>query len=223
MAAPTNDDDAPTTTRLSGAPMVGTPEKRRQVLDGARAIFLAQGYDGASVGDIAKAAGVSKGTIYVYFQSKEELFLELVAEEKKDRAERFELLDGTRTDVAAALTELGLDFATRSIRPSSIALLRVIIGAAEKFPHIGRSFFETGPLQGVARLKMFLDAHVAAGRLSIADTHYAATQFLDLCMTGLLKPLLFNAAPVPDAAQVHRTVDAAVRMFMTVYGVKARA
>ena len=44
--------------------------KRRQILDGARKVFLAQGFDGASMGEIAKAAGVSKGTLYVYFQNK---------------------------------------------------------------------------------------------------------------------------------------------------------
>ena len=211
---------APADLATPGAVLAGSPEKRRQVLDGARRIFLAQGYDGASVGDIAKAAGVSKGTIYVYFQGKEELFLALVAEEKKDRAERFERLDGSRTDVAAALIELGLDFASRTVRPSSIALLRVIIGAAEKFPHIGQSFYETGPRYGIARLKAFLDEHVAARRLSIGDTQQAATQFLDLCMSSLLRPLLFNAGPAPDTAQIQLTIDGAVRLFMAAYAPK---
>ena len=48
--------------------------KRRQIMDGARAVFLAQGFDAASMGEIARAAGVSKGTLYVYFDSKEKLF-----------------------------------------------------------------------------------------------------------------------------------------------------
>ena len=41
--------------------------KRRQVMEGARTIFLSEGFDGASMNDIARAAGVSKGTLYVYF------------------------------------------------------------------------------------------------------------------------------------------------------------
>ena len=46
----------------------GTDEgaKRRQIMDGARAVFLAQGFDAASMGEIARAAGVSKGTLYGY-------------------------------------------------------------------------------------------------------------------------------------------------------------
>ena len=48
--------------------------KRRQIMDGASAVFLAQGFDAASMGEIARAAGVSKGTLYVYFENKEQLF-----------------------------------------------------------------------------------------------------------------------------------------------------
>jgi AcrR family transcriptional regulator len=47
--------------------------KRRQIIEGARAVLLAQGFDAASMNDIARAAGVSKGTLYVYFKHKEQL------------------------------------------------------------------------------------------------------------------------------------------------------
>src|SRR3569833_2638363 len=52
--------------------------KRRQIVEGARAVFLANGFDAASMADIAKAAGVSKGTLYVYFKDKDELFSAIV-------------------------------------------------------------------------------------------------------------------------------------------------
>jgi AcrR family transcriptional regulator len=48
--------------------------KRQQILDGARRCFLAQGFDGSSMNDIVLAAGVSKGTVYAYFPSKEKRF-----------------------------------------------------------------------------------------------------------------------------------------------------
>ena len=56
--------------------------KRRQILDGARRVFLDLGFDGASMGEIARAAGVSKGTLYVYFADKCGLFETIVEEEK---------------------------------------------------------------------------------------------------------------------------------------------
>src|SRR4051812_23287347 len=61
--------------------------KRRQIIDGARAVFLAQGFDAASMGEIARAAGVSKGTLYVYFKSKEDLFGAIVSLECDAQAE----------------------------------------------------------------------------------------------------------------------------------------
>ena len=62
--------------------------KRQQILDGARRCFLAQGFDGASMNDIVTAAGVSKGTVYAYFPSKEKLFATMVFEDKRRHAER---------------------------------------------------------------------------------------------------------------------------------------
>jgi AcrR family transcriptional regulator len=47
--------------------------KRRQIMEGAREVFLSQGFDAASMGEIARKARVSKGTLYVYFDSKERL------------------------------------------------------------------------------------------------------------------------------------------------------
>ena len=48
---------------------------------GASQVFLEKGFDAASMNDIARAAGVSKGTLYVYFANKEQLFVELISTE----------------------------------------------------------------------------------------------------------------------------------------------
>ena len=61
--------------------------KRRQIIEGARSLFLAQGFDAASMGEIARKAGVSKGTLYVYFESKEQLFEAIVEDERAAQAE----------------------------------------------------------------------------------------------------------------------------------------
>src|SRR5256885_3696625 len=82
--------------------------KRRQIMDGARAVFLAQGFDAASMGEIARRAGVSKGTLYVYFDSKETLFETIVEAECRSTAEQLFQLDSNEHDVEAVLTRLGL-------------------------------------------------------------------------------------------------------------------
>src|SRR3984893_12837147 len=95
--------------------------KRRQIVSGARAVFLSQGFDAASMNDIARAAGVSKGTLYVYFKDKEELFQAIVEEQCSQQAEQIFTLDSTEHDVASLLTRLGLQFVHFMCRPDRIS------------------------------------------------------------------------------------------------------
>jgi len=195
--------------------------KRRQILDGARQVFLAQGFDGASMGEIAKVAGVSKGTLYVYFDSKEQLFEALTTEEKQGLAEVLFKLDGDDPDVRSVLTELGRTYLRYFSRPEHISSIRMVIGAAEKFPRLGQSYYEAGPCQGIARLKDYFDRQARAGRLSIEDTEVAAQHFLDLCVSGVARRLLFAVGNVPTEAEVERNVGNAIRVFFAAYGPKA--
>ena len=210
-------EGAATLDRIQGA---ASPDgdKRRQILDGARHVFMAAGFDGASMGEIARAASVSKGTLYVYFDSKEALFEALTIESKRCLAEGLFRLDADDADVAAVLTRLGSTYLVEMVRPDHIALIRMVIGTCEKFPRFGQAFFEAGPAQGVARLAAYLDTQVAAGRLRATDTDLAAMHFLHLCQAGLLTRLLFGAGdPVTEAELRHR-VEEAVRVFLAGYG-----
>ncbi|MDR7038019.1 AcrR family transcriptional regulator [Methylobacterium sp. BE186] len=193
-------------------------DKRRQILDGARAVFLGSGFDGASMGEIARAAGVSKGTLYVYFDSKEALFEALTLEEKRCLAEALFRLDADDPDVRAVLMRLGLTYLTEMIRPEHVQVIRMVIGASEKFPRFGQAFFEAGPAQGAARLAAYLRTQVAAGRLVIADPDLAAKHFLHLTQAGLLTRLLFCAGGPVTEAEMRYRVEEAVRVFFAAYG-----
>src|SRR5277367_7024436 len=97
-----------TLVRAVAAPGEDENAKRHQIVDGARAVFLSQGFDAASMNDIARAAGVSKGTLYVYFRHKEQLFEAIVDQECEGQAEGIFDLDPNDHDVEAVLTRLGL-------------------------------------------------------------------------------------------------------------------
>src|SRR5690349_23069593 len=113
----------------SALPAVPTidSDKRRQIVDGARAVFLAQGFDAASMGEIARKAGVSKGTLYVYFDSKEALFQAIAHEQCHAQAERVFALDHADHDVEGVLTRLGTEFVRFLCRPERVAPVRAII------------------------------------------------------------------------------------------------
>src|SRR4029078_11995838 len=99
-----------TMTAVETVPATEFSAKRQQILDGARKVFLEHGFDGASVNDVVRATGVSKGTVYAYFPSKERLFETLIFESRRSQAERlFEGIDPNRP-VLEVLKEMGYRF-----------------------------------------------------------------------------------------------------------------
>lgn len=192
--------------------------KRRQIVEGARQIFLARGFDAASMADIAKAAGVSKGTLYVYFKDKEELFSAIVMVECVGQAEGIFDLDPKDPDVAGALTGLGVAYISFLCRPEKAQALRTVIAIADRMPSIGKTFYETGPATGIAKLAAYLKAQTEAGVLNVDDPEVAAAQFMETCQGTLFKPVLFNFAPPPPLERIEYCVTIAVKAFMAAYG-----
>jgi len=204
----------------------GAPDgsaKRRQIMEGARTVFLASGFDGASMNDVARAAGVSKGTLYVYFNSKEQLFEALIREERRQQAERLTELSMDSPDVRDVLLKFGCRLIEMMSRPDTLAQVRTVIAASAKFPQLGRAFYQAGPCFGAGRLSDYMRRMNDEGVLRIADIERAAWQFLDLCQAGTFKPLLFCMVDELSAAEIEAGVRAAVDVFMAAYGAPAPA
>ena len=198
------------------------PAKRRQILDGARRVFLADGFDGASMNDIARVAGVSKGTLYVYFESKESLFEALIRDDRKQQAERLVFPTGA-ANPRAPLAAFGRQLIALMTQPEMIAQVRIVIAATAKFPSLGRAFYESGPCFGEIRLAERLEVWQQAGILQFGDGRVAARQFIDLCKSGVFTACLFGAADRVSPAAIAQNVDAAVEVFMRAYGVACNA
>ena len=142
--------------------VVGDEEssKRRQILDGARKVFLELGFDGASMGEIARAAGVSKGTLYVYFPDK--------------AAFNF---DPAR-DVDTTLPEFGRAYVAVLCRPGGGSAIRTVMAIAERMPELGSRFYTHVIAHTVDRFAAYLEARAALGELEIDDYQLAAWQFM---------------------------------------------
>jgi hypothetical protein len=91
---------------------------------------------------------------------------------------------------------------------------------AERMPEAGRKFYETGPAKGIAKLKAYLEAQVAAGVLAIDDCEVAAAQFIESCLATLFKPIVFNFGSTPTPERIEHVVKIAVRTFMAAYRVR---
>lgn len=192
--------------------------KLRQILDGARKVFLADGYDGASMNDIARAAGVSKGTLYVYFDSKEILLEAVIRDLKNSQVERSIAYEPSAGGLEENLRQSALQLCRRILQSEHIAIVRLVIGIAHKLPSIGRAFYESGPLYGRQKLSVYLDQLVAAGTLDIANTDLAAGQFLQLAYSEMINLKLFRMVDDISEEDLTRAIDHAVKMFMTAYG-----
>ncbi len=193
--------------------------KRRQIVEGARDVFLSRGFDAASMADIAKASGVSKGTLYVYFKDKDELFAAIVRGECAMQAEGVFDFDHDDHDVEAVLLRHGKAFVHSFSDPQRMSSLRAVIAVSARMPDLGRKVYETGPMHGIARVAAYLKAQVAAGVLAIDDCEVAAAQFIECCHATMFKPILFNFGPPPTPERVDHVVGMAVRMFMAAYSV----
>ncbi len=192
--------------------------KRRQIMEGARKVFRAKGFDGASMEVIAREAGVSKGTLYVYFTSKETLFEALILEERLGQAELMAEVLTTQSDIRTDLKRIGRIYLEKMARPGKLSTLRMVIGAAEKFPQFGNLVYQAGPCQGRRELGRFIQERIEKGDLKSCDVELAAGQFFDLCVAGILRRMLLNAGPAPDETEIETNVDAAVNVFLAAYG-----
>ncbi len=212
----TSDAPPPATEDDAGAGAA----KRAQILTGARSVFLARGFAAASMGEIAKAAGVSKGTLYVYFDSKTALFQALMEEQQRNTAERLAAFSPENHDVASVLADFGIRLLTALTAPEHISLIRTVTGAVDEFPDIGRSFFSAGPGFGAKRLTEYLRAQADEGHLDLEDPEMAAWHFLGALGQRTLSEAVF-AVSTPSAETISSRAEAAARVFMAAYGAKA--
>lgn len=194
-----------------------------QVVDGARCVFLRDGFSAANVDDIARAAGVSKATLYSYMPDKRLMFSEMmrleclrqaqtaIAEINLDRPIAEVLLDAARHAVAL----LTSDF--------SLRIFRICVAEAERFPELGTAFYESGPMMAQQQLMTHLGAVVASGDLQIDDLQIAAHQFTQLCKAWLFDRAVFNPDIPVTPDERDRVAKAAVEMFMARYAPAAKA
>jgi AcrR family transcriptional regulator len=196
--------------------------KRQQILDGARRCFLAQGFDGASMNDIVTEAGVSKGTVYAYFPSKEKLFGAMIFEDRRSLAERTIVLGDENRAIGEVLHDVALRLVSLTRTPESQAYVRMVISASGKFPEIGRSFYEAGPAYTIDKIASYMEKKMDDGTLKRRNAHLAATQFVDLVQSGITKPNLFSVESIADKLGVEAVVNSAISLFLDGMIVKIR-
>ena len=198
--------------------MALSPEKRAQILSGAAAVFAADGYEGASMARIAAVAGVSKGTLYNYFDSKAALFTAYIGETcERHLARVFDQADHDG-DPAQVLRNIGKRMVQMMLSDQGLAIYRMVIAEAARFPDLARGFFNAGPARAIGFLATWLAEETRRGRLNVADPAFAAEQFFHLCQTRLVLRRRLAMLPDPPEDDIDAVIEASIGMFLRTYG-----
>jgi TetR/AcrR family transcriptional regulator, mexJK operon transcriptional repressor len=207
---------------LEERPLGRTDRKRAAILEAATSAFLRAGYLGATMDQIAAAAGVSKQTVYKQFADKESLFREIVTITVDEISDpNYEAVLNLRDsgDLEADLREFARGQLTRVMQPRLLQLRRLVIGEAGRFPELGRFFYERGPGRTIAALATAFERLAERGQLRTDDPLAAAAHFNWLIMsTPLNGAMLLGDDRPPPAEELRSFADAGVRVFLAAYG-----
>lgn len=189
-----------------------------QVVDGAREIFMKDGFEGASVDDIARAAQVSKATLYKYFPDKRRLFMEVARHECQRQADLAIAQTRMSGPAGEILFEAASAMVTFFMSDLGRQTYRIAVAEAERFPELGREFYHSAPTIAREALKDYLRERIATGELRIDDIELAADQFIELCKASLHTRMMLGIKVDFSKAEVARVIRGAVDMFMARYG-----
>jgi TetR/AcrR family transcriptional repressor of mexJK operon len=203
----------------SAAPIAG---KAESILAAAKRMFLEHGFGAVSMDAIARAAGVSKATVYAHFAGKEELFGAVIGRECEGYLAEFSAGELDPGRLRASLTTLGQSFLDLLLSPDAIALHRLILGEVGRFPALGQVFWRAGPERNLAQIEAFLKRAVAAGVLDIANPRLAAEQFVGLVRGETQLRHLLRLEDDISPVTTRPVVEAAVATFVRAFAPPAR-
>lgn len=191
--------------------------KHDVICDAARRVFLRDGYR-ASMDLVAAEAGVSKQTVYNHFGSKEGLFRAIIGACSEEFLTVLVEREPGRRDPGETLRQLGARFLGFVLDPASLALHRMLVAEAPRFPDLAAEVYGAGPGQAVRRLAAYLEQQHRRGTLVVPDPVLSAEQFLSSLMGHVHFRALLGVAE-PSAAEVERAVNHAVATFLRAHAI----
>lgn len=200
---------------MTASPETESP-KRHDILCAAGDLFMQSGYGETSVDAIARAAGVSKATLYAHFPSKEALFATIIHEACRTHLPVASLLPERVVDLRSALCAMGRDLLRFLLQDRALAIHRVVTAECHRFPELGRAFYDNGPGLFRQALAAWLERQREAGRLHPSDMAVAADQLVGLLRAGLHLRATLGIA-TPTEAEIDATVQAAVDTFLRAF------
>lgn len=195
-------------------------EKALRLLQAASRVFLAHGFSAATTDMIQREAGVSKATVYGYYPNKEALFVAVIEAECATFARTVRDIRFQPGTLRKTLVALGRAYLEILLSPTGLALYRVVMAEAPRFPQLARTFYLAGP-RVIASMLMEQLTHAAqAGEVDVSAVGLdnAASLFSSLVRGEAQMQCLAHPDATPSAAQVDQWIDLAVTTFLCAFG-----
>jgi TetR/AcrR family transcriptional repressor of mexJK operon len=184
-----------------------------RILDVATALFLGDGFGATSIEAVARRAGISKRTFYHRFRGKEELFEAVVRRLIERWMPPFDAALLEAPSLAETLRRSAEYMLGVALTAEALALHRIVIAEATRFPGLARILHELGAAAGIERIARHLEQRIAGGDLRPIDPRFAAEQFILMVVTGPRRRALGLGAPL-GAAELRDWIDHSVDLFL---------
>jgi AcrR family transcriptional regulator len=171
-----------------------------RILDAATELFLTEGYGATSIEQVARAAGVSKRTLYARFPDKAALFAAVLHSIVEGLRPRAEVAIPEGEDLESILRHLARLILHAALMPQAIAVHRLIIGESARFPALASAVNRNAADQeAVTLVATLLEREMRAGTIALDDPRFAARQFLHMVMTIPVRAAMGLQKPMSDA------------------------
>jgi AcrR family transcriptional regulator len=205
------------TATAKKTPVPLTERKHEAIQQAGTNVFMLHGYASATMAMIAAEAGVSKQTVYNHFESKEGLFKAIIEELTAKLMAPLVVREATLSTPEQILLALARDFFALMLRPSSLALYRLIVSESARFPELGEEIYAVGAGRMLAMLSDYLRRETRAGRLSVPEPELAAENFIGMLTGRVQLRALLGVSPRPDETDLGRRAEHAVKCFLAIH------
>ncbi|RZJ99620.1 MAG: TetR/AcrR family transcriptional regulator [Novosphingobium sp.] len=195
--------------------------RREAILDVAAESFLEHGYAGTTMSAIAATLGGSKGTLWSYFESKDVLFGAVIERVTEAFRAQLSLILNPADGIEAALRRFCAEFLRKVTSAEAIALHRLVVGEANRFPEVGEIFYARAPQRTQRLLADFLETAMERGELRRDDALVAARQLTALVMYGGHQQMLMGLIDTLTPEAIQAEVDRAMATFLRAYAAEA--
>lgn len=192
-------------------------ENRQRALDAALTVFSENGYAAATMDAIAMEAGLTKPTLYQYFNGKQALFQAMMLAPRNNMLMVFD--EPLEACHVTQLWRFSWAYADVVMRPEFLSLARLVIGDATRLPDLGQAYQDSGPNRVLEGLTDFMAQLAERKLLNIEDPELAAEDFWGLILSSPRNRALHVPNNIPNIKMLQRYVHNGQKVFLRAYSV----